>query len=310
VLYTWAGYQTEILADPDYSKIALFLNHLRRIICADGGEKSFTYLRCWLAKLFQIPDFVSKVAVALLSLDGAGKNTWFTDLICFLLGEYALPNVYNSEDVLGQFNSAIRGKKLVIMDESKDESQKAFDMPRFKGLTNGGALLINEKGIAQRECQNVINIMLTSNDRLPFQVSETDRRFFILDVSNEFAEPEYFDPERPAKVAARTAYFNALSDEVSQPEFYPTLFTWFMTMDLSGFDVFDVPQTHGKTRQTEAAKSAPECFIEAHAARLAQWAQVGDLHRVYTEFCKAACFTPVAVNRFYNELEPYGVEKK
>jgi hypothetical protein len=81
-------------------------------------------------------------------------------------------------------------------------------------------------------------------------------------------------------------------------------------MDLSGFDIFDVPQTAGKARQTEAAKPAPECFIEAHAARLTHWVQCGDLHQCYVEFCKAGRFTPVAVNRFYNELEPYGVAKK
>jgi hypothetical protein len=163
--------------------------------------------------------------------------------------------------------------------------------------------------VPQRNVQNIGNYFMTSNHSLPIKLSETDRRFLVLDVSNEYAQPAINDKERAAKVARNRDYFNGLDDVFENPRFYPTVHTFFMQRDLTGWDWHHFPATDAKAALSDANTPAVEMFLQSYAGRLTSKIQVCKLHELYSNFCKRHGFHPVALNRIAHELEPYGIEK-
>jgi phage/plasmid-associated DNA primase len=284
------------------------MRHFFNIICL-GRPELFRYMERW-AGIIQRADYRNCVAVLLKSHCGAGKDTFFSDPICVVLGEYGLANVVNSEDVLGTFNSLLEEKKLIVMDECKDVQQKAFKMEEFKGLLTSPRVNINEKGVKQRNVQNISNFLITANAELPIKIEAHDRRFLVIDVSNEHAEPEITDPEREAKKRANADYFGAMAEEIAQPEFYPALYTHFMGVDMTGFNPRAIPETGAKLEAADASTQAFELFLQEHAAKLTQDIQVKDLYPYYRRFCEDSGFRAVAINQLFIRLKPYGVEKR
>jgi hypothetical protein len=102
------GYKYEVLPNPDYSLIELFLEHVKHIISSDN-EQVYNYIMCWFASILQISTFKNKVMLLIQGGMGSGK-TLFTNVICQLLGEYGPPNVKDSHNITGHFNSMIENR--------------------------------------------------------------------------------------------------------------------------------------------------------------------------------------------------------
>jgi phage/plasmid-associated DNA primase len=249
----------------------------------------------------------------LISHQGAGKNIHFTDVICYLLGEYANDNIGDPEDVTGKFNSLIEGKKLCVINEARDNAFQDFNLDRLKNISTAHRININQKGIPQRNVQHMGNYWITTNHDFPVKLEPNDRRMVVIGVSNEYAEPTPFDAKHDEKVLVRKDYFDALGAERLDPLFYPTLFTWFDTMDLAGFDPHVLPHTEAKLELAEQSKSPIERFLQDNAWKLKRWIPVEQgIFKDYMNWCRANHEgDPGSSAHFSHELRKnYGCEGK
>jgi hypothetical protein len=169
----------------DESAITLFLAHVHDII-ANGSDEVNEYLLNWVANMLQNPTAKNETVPQLSSLQGVGKTKFFTDVISELLGDYAVPNISNMDSIIGQFNSIIEHKKLAILNEVKDRdtrmNQGAYDS--LKTIITDDSIIINEKGVKQRTSQNVLNLMITSNNAHPFNITDqrsSNRSYRVLE---------------------------------------------------------------------------------------------------------------------------------
>ena len=96
----------------------------------------------------------------------------------------------------------------------------------------------------------------------------------LLDMSNEYANlPDNWDrsdPELVEKDKRRKAYFAALENERSHPDYFRALFTLLMRRDVSKFMAErDRPFTERKTQMLESSKTPVEMFVEAYITKIA-----------------------------------------
>ncbi|PKY61551.1 hypothetical protein RhiirA4_486677, partial [Rhizophagus irregularis] len=95
--------------------------------------------------------------------------------------------VYSTSDlgkILGKFNSAIQGRKLIIINEAgmaSGEWHKANDHLKF--LITEDYVSIERKGLEFQECGHYPGFMILSNHDTPIRVKMGDRRIVCLDVS-------------------------------------------------------------------------------------------------------------------------------
>ena len=72
----------------------------------------------------------------------------------------------------------------------------------------------------------MFNGVILSNNQTPFKIQDTDRRMVLFDMSNEYANlPDNWDrsdAELVEKDKRRKAYFAALENERSHPDYFRT----------------------------------------------------------------------------------------
>jgi hypothetical protein len=79
-----------------------------------------------------------------------------------------------------------------------------------------------------------------------------------------YARPNHDDPEFEAKELVRAEYFDPIYDEIDNPKFYNTLFTYFMNYDIKGYRPAKFPLTQARKDIVETNKSPIETLIEEH----------------------------------------------
>ena len=233
--------------------INTWLNHVKNICCTletpTGGydfgnhnKELFTFLKYHMASLFQIPDLVSGIVPVITGTPGAGKNA-ITDILCVMMGIYADPNLTDMNMITGNFNSALVNKHLIILNElgqTEDEAQKNWDI--MKALVTQKAIGINEKNVAYRTVQNVVNFIIVSNHFNPVRLEEGDRRYLMIKVCDMYA--------------GNTDYFNNLWASVSHPDFYRHLLTYFLRKNLKKLDKNGNPKFNPRVLPKTAYKES------------------------------------------------------
>ena len=89
---------------------------------------------------------MNRTLLCLISKQGTGKNTFFTEILQKLLTSDYSYYTTDMNNVFGQFNSPIEFKKLIVGDEaaSTESSTYKFDYDRFKGTCTSSYISIYE----------------------------------------------------------------------------------------------------------------------------------------------------------------------
>jgi Cdc6-like AAA superfamily ATPase len=306
------GYRYDLLPQPNYSKISRFLHHIEHVIAADD-KIVHRYVMCWFAKILQNPTYKNEVLLLIQGKQGGGKTNAFTDIISHLLGDYALPNITDASNIIGHFNSMIEDKKLIVLNElvSSDENTAHIDYNNFKSPISDRTIDITAKGRDTREVQNILNIIITTNYINALRFNGDDRRICPITTNNEYSRVKDDDPEFQAREVKRSEYFDPLFDEVAEREFYPTLFTYFMNYDTTGFNPRKFPITQARTDIIEANKSPIEIFMEEHIAEFQSGIITDNAYQLYRELCVQNGNRGVfSKQKFLGELKPWADNKK
>ncbi len=218
----WKGFAFE--AVPDIAACQPYLDHVLDVICS-GKQEHYDYLIRWMATAVQHPGQPGHVAVVLRGGQGVGKGS-FVNHFGALFGRHYLA-VQNSEHLFGRFNAHLIDCALLFADEAFWAGNKKHE-GQLKALVTEEMMISERKNFDAYAAANYMKLIMASNGDWVVPADVDDRRFLVLDVSDERKQ--------------KSNYFRALA-KAMQGGGYQALLHFLLSIDLEGFDVRKVPQT-------------------------------------------------------------------
>jgi hypothetical protein len=230
--------------DPAPGNWSLMRSHILNVLCA-GRQEIFDYIIRWMAWSVQNLDQPIGVAVALLGDQGAGKGI-FVRAFGSLFGEH-FSHLANGEQLTGRFNAGIGKSCLVFLDEAVWAGDKKAEGV-LKALITEPSLSLEAKFRDPITVENRLRIIVASNNEWAVPAGIGDRRWLILKVGNSYAGTNH------------AAYFDALGIEIENGGAGAMLHD-LLAMDLSGFNVRQVPRTAAKAQQQALSLPSIEAWL-------------------------------------------------
>jgi hypothetical protein len=232
----------------DESKIKNILHHIRVIICANNNDH-YVYLMKYLRHLFEKP--ADKIGVALLfqsEKQGTGKNM-FLNLIMNILGDDLCYKATRIEDICSKFNYHLQGKLLIQGDEIANFAGfKVAD--QLKACITETIKPIEPKGKDPYCIKSSERYMLTSNNKFPLRIEESDRRYGLYKVCES--------------MVGNIDYFKQLAMEVESVE-SQTIFLHYLinnkTFEIDGWNFRNIPDSSYKSELIAEVLENPIEFI-------------------------------------------------
>ncbi len=224
----FTGFAIKPNADGDCS---LLVDHIQTNLCR-GNEQHFRYLMAWMAQMFQEPMVKPGVAVVLRGLKGTGKSK-LMEWLDKIIGPYHSVFLSQERQLTGQFNAHLEAKLFVGAEEVTWGGNKQAEGV-LKDLITGYSTMLERKGIDAVRIDQFFRLMFATNAEWAVPVTEDERRYFVLDVSD--ARKKDF------------AYFKAIDEQMKNGgarKFLHTLLTW----DYSDVELRDPPVTDGLINQ-------------------------------------------------------------
>ena len=292
---TFSGYKYQPLEQYDESLIQLHLQHWKNILCS-GNDDQYKYMINWCARLLKFPDERNRTGLVLLSKQGTGKNTFFTDHLVNIIGDVYACYESNANNIFGEFNKKIENKHLVVCNEMVDAENAArrqsINYDRLKSTMNDQTISIRAMRTDAYDVDNVFNLIVVSNNGMPFRIDDEDRRLVFLDVSNKYAALKDStdvrnDPEAQKLAKERKEYFDALVKEMKHPLFLQTLYSYLLDEYDEDWDPeSDKPLTKAKEVILERSANPLQEFIEMHIHEISceKWSTV-EAYNNYKDYC-------------------------
>ena len=216
----WTGFAVE--AKPgDWSR---FRRHIEDNLCKGNGDLA-NYVLNWMAYCVQHPEKQPGVALVLRGGRGTGKGI-FARSFGELFGRHFFTTA-QGQHLLGNFNHHLRDKLVVFADEAFWAGDKSGEGV-LKAIITEPTLAFEAKGFDVEHGPNHVHLIIASNESWVVPAGLDERRFCVLDLAEERAQD--------------TAYFGAIVRQLQNGGDAAMLHD-LQKRDLSGFNVFNVPQT-------------------------------------------------------------------
>jgi hypothetical protein len=223
----WQGFAVEPSNKGHCTRI---LRHMKKVLCR-GNEEYYAYLIGWLAHLIQRPDEKPGVALVLRGKKGTGKDT-LGDYLGKLFPAHRV-KISNQEQLLGKFNAHQEKCLFLHVEEGYWAGNKGAE-GQLKHLITSETVLIEPKGLNAFQVDSVLRLFMSSNERWVVPASGDERRYFVLDVSDEHrGDRDYFDRLREEMNGAGPA----------------ALLHYLQNYPLGDFDVRNAPHTDALNEQ-------------------------------------------------------------
>jgi Family of unknown function (DUF5906) len=216
----WRGWS----CDPRPGDWSLLKQHLFLNVCG-GSLTHHLYLLRWMANAVQNPAEPGHVAVVMRGGKGTGKGIVAKHFGSLWGRHYR--HVSNPEHVTGRFNDHLRDTIVLFCDEAFFAGDKKHESV-LKTLITEPTLSIEKKGVDMGDAPNFLHVIVASNSRWVVPATKDERRFFVIDVADSNMQD--------------TAYFGAIQRQMDSGGREAMLHD-LLTMDLSGFEVRNVPKT-------------------------------------------------------------------
>lgn len=228
-----------------------FLAHLHDNVCC-GVDEYYKFLMAWLGSAVQHPDKPAGTSVVMRGKQGTGKS-FFAKAVGKLFGQHFM-HITNSKHLVGSFNAHLRDCVLLFADEAFYAGDKKSE-GILKALITEEHIVVEKKGIDSEAQPNYIHLIMASNSDWVVPVATDDRRFFMLDLSDDHRQ----DSE----------YFKAIDDELNDGG-YEALLHHLMTIDLSEIDLRKTPKTEALDDQKQLNLSPEESwwYDKLHEGRI------------------------------------------
>ncbi|KAA6380299.1 MAG: hypothetical protein EZS28_024173 [Streblomastix strix] len=148
-----------------------------------NDERMYEYLLSQFAFIVWNVGKKIETAIILKGLQGIGKNV-FNNVFCELFAGQSSKNIIDIDDFVGKFNNAIENKMLAIANEMKNfEESRMSNMDALKSIITEDSFVINEKYVPNHEVQNVVNIMIVTNNINPLKIENSDGRYVVCECN-------------------------------------------------------------------------------------------------------------------------------
>lgn len=219
-----ASYELEQYVDP-------LLNHLRYLF---NDDAYYDWFIKWCALIIQYPGIKTKVVPCLFGVEGTGKSIFVDFLVKVLLG-YAT-SLDSVEQICGKFTSIAAYQCLVCIGEAEKMIDNKIDYSsnsKLKRLITDNQQVLEKKGIDAVSIDSIINIIITTN-YLPYGLfsGKNDRRLSPIKVSDYWLRADN-----------KHDHFAELFRLVEDANFLVALTHYFLSIDLTGFKVEEIPLT-------------------------------------------------------------------
>lgn len=138
---------------------------------------------------------------------------------------------FNNNDFNSTFNEKFGRKLLMVGNEINARARESADY--LKDIIDRKELDINEKFVKAYKIKDYCNFIFTTNHEVIFKISNTDRRFMLIECPEKRKERDYYD-----------RLIEAIDDE----ERLKSFFYYLKTRDINGFNTRNVPLTEYKER--------------------------------------------------------------
>jgi hypothetical protein len=173
----WKG----LAVEPKPGDWTVFREHLLNVVCA-GNPEHFEWLIGWMAQMFQDPAHKMGTAIVLRGLKGTGKTT-LAKWIAKIMGAHAV-TVDKPSHLTGRFNSHLERCVFLNAEEGFWAGDREAE-GTLKNLITGDTMLLERKGVDAVTVANHLRLLVTSNASWTVPASQDERRFFVLDVTND-----------------------------------------------------------------------------------------------------------------------------
>ena len=252
-------------------------------IISNYDPRVMWFIENWLARMFQTPWLKTCVCLVFSGEQGSGKDT-FWDFIGTILGEtYYFKTDSPENNVMANFNTGTERCVLVKFEEATYVTNKAT-ADKLKSKITSHEEKYTKKGQDPISLPDYRNFVMTTNHQVPVQIEQTDRRFMLVETSND-------------KVGDH-AFWNVIQKKLAKPEVRAAYHAHLMSLDVSDFD----PQRDRiKTAYYEQVKQA---FTPTHA----RWFQkeVEHLLRNVTEDDGTDYSQTYKARDLYNRVKEFG----
>ena len=296
VFSTFNGWKWQKLTTVNKDIIKQWKEYVLRVICSDNKDLA-ERIHQWIAYPLQNPGKRNGVALFIHGLEGCGK-TVFTDVVGELYKGYALPNINNPDVILGRFNDSRENQVLIVLNEAKqqDSVTNKIDMDAIKSPITDRTFQLESKGMKPRQVINTNNFIIATNHQNALRLTSDDRRFQVIEVSDKYIN--------------NTSIMEPFWDTNWNDELFNSLFTYYMTMDLSKYKPSTIIKTTARDEIIESGRSPYELFIREKAERVNMGVVCAKLYSAYKQFCEDNGFKCGSINQFGAGIKQFCVKKR
>ena len=174
LLNIWTGPKIRpsgsLVSEEDAEPFVEFLKRLFPI------REEHCYFQNWLAHTVRYPGKRINATILLRSEHGVGKGFLAETLLPGLLGKSSVGTVALG-DVVGQFNDALVGKTVILIDEVYRNAETTVNT--LKSIQGNRTITLRRKHIPDTTVDNFLNFIMSSNNHFPLPLEQEDRRFWI-----------------------------------------------------------------------------------------------------------------------------------
>ncbi|KAI9090000.1 hypothetical protein DFS34DRAFT_654286 [Phlyctochytrium arcticum] len=244
-LNLFRGFKATRLDSYDETILAPIFYHLREVI--NGGvEEHWRYLEGWLASMVQNPEDKNRTAIVLHGSQGTGKNILFEWFGQYIIGKDHYLYLNDLDDLTGRFTSLQSAKIFVLGDEVVFAGAHKTNNILKSKITQAWQKC-EKKGCDPLMIEDFMNLCFLSNNDDAVKIEDTCRRYYVKRVS---------DKHRNAQ-----EYFAPLCQNLTQ-ETADHFYTYLMSLDLSKFNVRNIPHTEEKEDMRVMAMNPLDLFVE------------------------------------------------
>jgi hypothetical protein len=207
-----------------------FLEFTLNVIC-DGEEDHFEWVLNYVAHIYQKPWEAPEVCIVLRGRQGVGKN-FFIESIGEIVADYFIV-VSNPKHLVSGFNRHLMDKLVVFADEAFFGNERRY-AGILKNLVTQSQMAVEPKGVDVFMAKKYFRLFMASNEDFVVPADLDDRRFLVLDVSDQHAKDH--------------VYFGELRkewDSGGREAFYYLM----LKRDISEYNHRDRPETLGLAEQ-------------------------------------------------------------
>lgn len=284
---------------PRQGDCSLYLSHLFENIC-QKNEEYYNYLINWMARGVQRPATQGQVAIVLRGGKGTGKSLMAT-VYGRLFGRHHL-HISNPSHLVGNFNSHLKDSIVLFADEAFFAGDRKHESV-LKMLITEDTIPIEQKHVDVEPYPNYIHLIMAANDPHVIRATGDERRYFVLEVGSDQQQ--------------NSEYFVALMAQMEAGGYEALLFM-LQNVNISEFQVRDVPQTEALQEQKQLSMNSDEewWFRKLQDARLLEqdpdWTRVVECSALISDFTRYAEMWKItrrgnetALGRFLARVAPH-----